>query len=44
MIGPAGDVLEHAMGQVATMSQVHAQDGIAGFQHGKIDRRIGLSP
>ena len=42
VIGFTGDILEHAVGQVATVGQVHAEDGIARFQHREIDCSVRL--
>ncbi len=30
------------MGQVTAVGQVHAQDGVSGFEQGEVDRHVGL--
>jgi hypothetical protein len=37
----AGHVQRHAVGQVAAFGQVHAHDGIAGFEEGEEDGLVG---
>ena len=31
-----------AVGEVSPLGEVHAQNGVAGFQHGQVGRHIGL--
>ena len=39
----AGHVDGRAVGQVSALVEVHAHDGVAGVEHGKIDRHVRLS-
>ena len=39
----AGEIQRVPMGQVAAVRQAHAQQGVAGFQHGQVDGLIGLA-
>lgn len=38
----SAEVEVHAVGEVSTVSEVHGEDGAAGFEHGHVDGHIGL--
>ena len=42
LVQPAGEVERHAVGQVAAVGEVHAQDPVAGLEHAEVGGHVGL--
>ena len=42
MVEAAADVDRRAVGQVAALVQAHAEDGVAGVEHGQVGGQVGV--